>query len=342
MNESSEHSEREGWLRRKRGGGRRGHATEYEDGGEQPEGADAGARLEPPLPPPPPKAIWTDSHCHLQDDADPAATLAHARTARVGRVVCVGTDAESSRRAIELAGEMSALATPAQAGEPAERPLASPGLGADNVWRAEMWATVGLHPHDAKAGLEPLTELLAEVSSGPGMRPARVVAIGECGLDYHYDNSPRGVQREVFAAQVSLARRYDLPLVIHTRDAWEDTFSVLRDEGMPSRTIFHCFTGGLAEAKRCIDLGAYISFSGIVTFSSANELRQAVAHCPLDSLLIETDAPFLTPVPHRGRRNDPSNVALVGNAIAKVKGFEPEVLAAVSWMNAEKAFGLGS
>ena len=298
------------------------------------------SQLEPPPPPPPPKAIWTDSHCHLQDDADPASTLALARTARVGRVVCVGTDAESSRRAVSLAGELSgnrAAPSPAEADGPA-----APAAGSEGVWRAELWATVGLHPHDAKVGLDTLTEFLDELSAGEGFRSSRVVAIGECGLDYHYERSPREMQREVFAAQVSLANRYHLPLVIHTREAWDDTFSVLESEGVPERTIFHCFTGGPPEAKRCMDVGAFLSFSGIVTFSNAHELRQAVAHCPLDSLLIETDAPFLTPVPYRGRRNDPSNVALVGNAIAKVKGFEPEVLAAVSWMNAEKAFGLGS
>ena len=350
MDDSNEQAgrgeEREGsWLRRRRGG-RRGQAADREtESPVEPDlGAEAGGLLEPPPPPPPPKAIWTDSHCHLQDDADPAATLAAARAVRVGRVVCVGTDAESSRRAVELARELSGKRAPALVGPAAAGvTIPVPTPGPDGVWRAELWATVGLHPHDAKAGVGQLTELLDEVAGGDGgFRAARVVAIGECGLDYHYDNSPRDVQRDVFAAQVALALRHRLPLVIHTRDAWDDTFAVLASEGTPDRTIFHCFTGGTPEAKRCIDLGAYLSFSGIVTFSNAYELREAVAHCPLDSLLIETDAPFLTPVPYRGRRNDPSNVALVGNALAKVKGFEPEVLAAVSWMNAEKAFGLGN
>lgn len=333
--------------------------------------AHAAVPPEPPPPPPPPKAIWTDSHCHLQDDPDPASTLALARAARVGRVICVGTDAPSSRKAVMLAGQLSGSHAPASSVGPAAGPAAIgsepaaddepresayrasafgksafgavsiPYLGADGVSRAEVWATVGLHPHDAKVGLDSLTEFLDELSAAEGFRRSRVVAIGECGLDYHYENSPRAVQREVFAAQVALAIRHRLSLVIHTREAWEDTFSILDAEGVPERTIFHCFTGGQAEAKRCMDYNAYLSFSGIVTFANADELRRAVAHCPLDSLLIETDSPFLTPVPYRGRRNNPSNVALVGNAIAKVKGFEPEVLAAVSWMNAEKAFGLG-
>jgi len=276
-------------------------------------------------------AIWTDSHCHLQDEPDPAATLALARAARVGRVVCVGTDVASSRRAVMLAKELSGRA-PAQSTGYAQVP------GARD---AEVWATVGLHPHDARAGLGSVIEFLDELSAGEGLRRSRVVAIGECGLDYHYDNSPRDVQRDVFAAQVGLANRHNLALVIHTREAWDDTFSILEHEGVPERTIFHCFTGGEAEARRCLRIGGLLSFSGIVTFANAVELRQVVTHCPLDSLLIETDSPFLTPVPHRGRRNSPSNVTVVGNAVGQLKGFEPEVLAAISWMNAEKAFGLG-
>ncbi len=317
-------SEREGWFHRRRGARRTPGAS---DEASAPPEADrfAGAGASPLPPPPAPKAIWTDSHCHLQDDSDPGSTLAAARAGRVGRVICVGTDAPSSRRAVTLAGEHAPSAATS-----------------DGVLRADVWATVGLHPHDAKAGLDEVTEFVDELVEADNLRRSRVVAIGECGLDYHYDYSPRDVQREVFAAQVAMATRHNLALVVHTRDAWDDTLSILRAEGVPGRTIFHCFTGGEPEARRCLDLGAYISFSGIVTFANAGELREAVAHCPLDSLLIETDSPFLTPVPYRGRRNDPSNVALVGNAIAKVKGFEPEVLAAVSWMNAEKAFRLGA
>jgi TatD DNase family protein len=217
-----------------------------------------------------------------------------------------------------------------------------PGAPSAATGGAELWATVGLHPHDAKLGVSSVSEFLDELTSGEGLRMSRVVAIGECGLDYHYDNSPRDVQREVFAAQVGLANRHNLALVVHTREAWDDTFSILEREGVPDKTIFHCFSGDESEARHCLRLGGLLSFSGIVTFANADELRQVVAHCPLDSLLIETDSPFLTPVPHRGRPNNPSNVVLVGNAVAKVKGFEPEVLAAVSWMNAEKVFGLGA
>ncbi len=171
-----------------------------------------------------------------------------------------------------------------------------------------------------------MTEFLDELSAGEGLRRSRVVAIGECGLDYHYDNSPREAQREVFAAQVALANRHSLALVIHTREAWDDTFSILEHEGVPPRTIFHCFTGGEQEARRCLRIGGLLSFSGIVTFANAAELRQVVTHCPLDHLLIETDSPFLTPVPHRGRRNSPSNVAVVGNAVGAVESLRARSL----------------
>ena len=162
-----------------------------------------------------------------------------AHAAQVGRVVCVGTDVASSRRAVMLAKELSGRA-PAQSTGYAQVP------GARD---AEVWATVGLHPHDARAGLGSVIEFLDELSAGEGLRRSRVVAIGECGLDYHYDNSPRDVQRDVFAAQVGLANRHNLALVIHTREAWDDTFSILEHEGVPERTIFHCFTGGEAEAE---------------------------------------------------------------------------------------------
>ena len=320
--ETGQESQQEGsWLRRRRGAARRAQRETNAPAGPEPF---AGASLLSPSPPPVPRpaAIWTDSHCHLQDEPDPVATIAQAREARVGRAVCVGTDAASSRRAVLLANELS------------ENQASGPR-------GTEVWATVGLHPHDAKAGLAAVTEFLDELSAGAGLRRSRVVAIGECGLDYHYDNSPRGVQRDVFSAQVALANRHNLALVIHTREAWADTFSILEHEGVPERTIFHCFTGGEQEARRCLRVGGLLSFSGIVTFANADELRQVVTHCPLDSLLIETDSPFLTPVPHRGRRNSPSNVAVVGNAVGHLKGFEPEVLAAISWMNAERAFGLG-
>ena len=182
-----------------------------------------------------------------------------------------------------------------------------------------MWATVGLHPHDAVNGTDGLEALVAE---GP------VVAVGECGLDYHYEHSPREVQRRAFAEQVALAKRHDLALVVHTREAWDDTYAIFDAEGMPERTIIHCFTGGPDEARACLDRGAYLSFSGIVTFRNAAEVREAALLCPEDRLLVETDSPFLAPVPFRGSTNQPGWVPVVGAAVAEVRGVEPAAVAA--------------
>jgi TatD DNase family protein len=203
-----------------------------------------------------------------------------------------------------------------------------------------MWATVGLHPHDAVDGVDGLDALLAaELDPAVELADRVVVGIGECGLDYHYDHSPRPIQREAFALQIELARRHALALVVHTREAWDDTIDLLAANGVPDRTIIHCFTGGPDEARRCLDLGASLSFSGVVTFKNAADVRQAAALCPLDRLLVETDSPFLTPVPHRGTLNEPSRVPLVGAAIANVKGLGTAEVAAASTANARWAFG---
>lgn len=246
-------------------------------------------------------ARWVDDHCHL-DPVDAADVVAAARAAGVERLITVGTDAASSRTAIALASAHEGVS-----------------------------ATVGLHPHDATEGVEGLVALL----DAPG-----VVAVGECGLDYHYDHSPRPVQREVFAAQIALAHEHRLPLVIHTREAWADTFAILAAEGMPERTVFHCFTGGPGEARRCLDLGAHLSFSGIVTFPSAGELRDAAALCPLERLLVETDSPYLAPVPHRGSRNTPARLPIVGAAVAAAKGLAPEEVAEATWATTARVYGL--
>jgi TatD DNase family protein len=275
---------------------------------------------------------WFDSHCHLQDEFDPpggegpvephadrfAATVARASEAGVTRMVCVGTGAASSAEAVALA-----------------RSLRRPG-GPAAAEGVTMWATVGLHPHDAVDGVDALDTVLAAEVGGPD--PV-VVGIGECGLDYHYDHSPRPVQREAFALQVELARRHHLALVIHTREAWDDTLDVLGAVGVPDRTVVHCFTGGPAEARRCLDIGASLSFSGVVTFKNAQDVRDAAALCPPDRLLVETDSPFLTPVPHRGSVNEPARVPLVGAAIAQVTGVETAEVAERTTANARRLFG---
>jgi TatD DNase family protein len=245
---------------------------------------------------------WADAHCHLDDERLPGDVLDAARAAGVELFVTVGTDAERSQRAIDLAAK-----------EP------------------DVWATVGLHPHDAIQGVDTIVGLLDQ---------PKVVAVGEAGLDYHYDHSPRDVQRAAFAAQIALAHRHELALVIHTRSAWDDTFDVLAAEGVPERTVFHCFTGGPDEARRCLDLGAVLSFSGIVSFPSATDLHEAARACPLDRLLVETDSPYLAPVPHRGQKNQPAWVVDVATALAAVKGVALEDVAAATWDTARATYRL--
>ena len=167
-----------------------------------------------------------------------------------------------------------------------------------------------------------------------------VVAIGECGLDYHYDHSPRDVQRAAFAVQIALARQRGLALVVHTREAWDDTFDLLSAEGPPERLVLHCFTGGPDEARRGLDLGAYLSFSGIVSFKGADDVRAAAALCPLERLLVETDAPYLAPVPHRGQPNRPAWVPLVGAAVAAARDGGVEEIEAATWDATERVFRL--
>jgi TatD DNase family protein len=248
-------------------------------------------------------AGWFDSHCHVQEEylpgdeagaTDLEPVLARAGDAGIDRLVCIGTGPATSRQAVAVARATAAEGTTPRA-----------------------WASIGLHPHDASEGVDAVATLLArELEANDGT----VVAVGECGLDYHYEHSPRAAQRIAFAAQIALAHAHDLALVIHARDAWPDLFDVLSAEGVPARTVLHCFTGGPDEVEQCLRAGMYVSFSGIVTFKNATDVRDAVARCPLDRLLVETDSPFLAPVPHRGRPNEPSYLPFVGEAIAAVKG----------------------
>jgi TatD DNase family protein len=247
--------------------------------------------------------VWCDSHCHVPYQGLGAEVVAEAAAAGVTRLVTVGTDAEHSEAALALAATHDGV-----------------------------WATVGLHPHDAGKGVGTVEPLLRG--------QPKLVAIGECGLDYHYDFSPRAAQREAFAAQVGLANDRGLALVVHTREAWEDTFSILASQGVPERTVFHCFTGGPAEARLALDMGAWLSFSGIITFRNASDIRAAAKLCPLDRLLVETDSPFLAPVPHRGKPNSPTMVPLVGAGVAAAKGIEVAAVEEASWVGAAKVFRL--
>jgi TatD DNase family protein len=186
----------------------------------------------------PPVARWIDSHCHLQDNYRPegvelVSVLSEAAAAGVSGVVCVGTDAATSRQAVELVRTV--------------RAGISSSDGGDLPGDFEAWATMGLHPHEASHGVDELEVALTEMLDDPD---GIVVAVGECGLDYHYDHSPRAAQRDAFAAQVALANRHDLTLVVHSREAWDDTLDVLRAASPPERTVLHCFTGGPDEARR--------------------------------------------------------------------------------------------
>jgi TatD DNase family protein len=254
--------------------------------------------------------MWIDSHCHPQmigrgmNDGDADAALARARDAGVIGMVVVGTDLASSREAVELASR-----------------------------HADVRATVGLHPHDASK-LDDQWLDLERLAEAPG-----VVAIGETGFDLHYRHSSTEAQEHAFREQIRLAHRLDLALVIHSREAWDPTFEVLTDERPPARTVFHCFTGGEAEAERALALDTFLSFSGIVSFKGADDVRAAAVACPADRMLVETDAPFLTPEPHRGRENEPALVGAVGAALAAAVGRSEADVAAMTAANATAVFG---
>ena len=252
--------------------------------------------------------MWFDNHCHLttlsRDDGEEVAARAVAEAADAGvtRLLTVGCTVPDSAQAAAVAARFD-----------------------------QVWSTAGVHPHDASDGIDGLEDLLVHPS---------VVAVGETGLDYHYDHSPRPVQAEMFLRQIDLAHRHDLALVIHTREAWEETFDLLDRAGQPDRTVFHCFTGGPDEAGEAVRRGGWVSFSGIVTFKNADDLRQAALQTPLDKILVETDSPYLAPVPLRGKQNRPANVAIVGRYLAELLD-RPEVdVAAATTANANTLYGL--
>jgi len=263
---------------------------------------------------------WVDSHCHLQERylpgegaEDAAASLRRSFDSGVTGVVCVGTDEVTSRQAIALAAD-----------------AASGRLGGG---LPDVKASAGLHPHEATNDVRWLEGLLEDG------RP-ELVGVGECGLDYYYEHAPKAEQRRAFAHQIALAHRHGLTLVIHAREAWDDLFEVLESEGVPSQTVLHCFTGGPTEASRCVEAGMAVSFSGIVTFKSADDVRAAVREVPLEHLLVETDSPFLAPVPHRGATNEPAWVPLVGVAVAEAGGWSSDEVASASRQNAARLFRL--
>jgi TatD DNase family protein len=251
--------------------------------------------------------VLVDTHCHLHLlEEEPAEVVALAQAEGVGHLVDVGVDLASSRQAAANAARLP-----------------------------QVSASAGLHPHDADTLTD---ELLAELR---GLLAAEgVVAVGETGLDYHYDNSPRDRQRSAFAAHVALARELDKALVVHCRDAFADVLAVLDGEGAPARVVFHCFAGDEEAAARVVEAGWFVSFAGTVTFRNAPGLRAACAVVPLDQMVLETDSPFLSPHPYRGRPNRPGRVAVTARTVAEVHGLPVDRVAAATTASAARAFGL--
>ena len=249
------------------------------------------------------KLKWVDNHCHFEESDEVAIDLQEAAAEGVEKFIVVGTDLETSLKAKELS----------------------------QAYAGKIFATAGIHPHEAIHGACGIEELLSD---------DMVVAVGECGFDFYYDHSPHEEQEKVFREQISLAHHFNLPLIIHTREAWSETFKVLDEMEIPSKTVFHCFTGGPHEAELALERGAYLSFSGIVTFKNADSLREALRITPLERIMIETDSPYLTPEPNRGKRNRPKYLPHIGNRIAKELNTEPETIADAAWLNTHHFYSL--
>jgi TatD DNase family protein len=258
--------------------------------------------------------MFVDSHAHIDGpefEADREEILERAKAAGVSVILNVGTGDPHSG-AFEQAVEL--------------------GKTHDFVYTA-----IGTHPHDAR-----LYDHRAEEKIKALIKSERVLAWGEIGLDFHYDNSPRDVQVEVFRRQLRAARGRDLPVIIHTREAETETIEILTSEyaGAERSGVFHCFSGSMELAQRALDLGFMISFSGIVTFKKADDLREVAKQVPLDRLLIETDCPFLSPTPHRGKRNEPAYVIEVARCLAGLHGLEIEELGRITGDNFRRLFNL--
>lgn len=250
-----------------------------------------------------------DSHAHIDDEKfqdDLADVVARAQANGIGRIINVGACMQSSARSIELAETYDMI-----------------------------MAAVGIHPHDAAQAKPADYDQLAAWLEHP-----KVVANGEIGLDYYYDFSPRDIQQLVFVRQLDVARQCHKPVIIHDRDAHGDIMHVLKHEGKGLRGVLHCFSGSLEMAREVIKLGFYISIGGPLTFKNAVKLKEIVQQVPLERILVETDCPYLTPHPHRGKRNEPAYVRLVAAEIAALRGISVEDVAAQTTQNVEELFGL--
>lgn len=249
-----------------------------------------------------------DSHCHLDDskfDEDREQVIERARAAGVERMLAIGTG--NGPPDLEVAVRQ-----------------------ADRY--PFVFATIGVHPHDASKATPETFERLTELGRHP-----KVLAIGEIGLDYHYDFSPRDVQRSVFERQLELAAAAAKPIVIHTREAWDDTLAILRNHWRGGG-VMHCFTGDVAQAEESLAIGFHLSFGGVLTFPKAEAVRQAARIVPNDKLLVETDCPYLAPVPHRGKRNEPAFIVETAKRLADVRGCTSAEIARITTSNFERLF----
>lgn len=250
--------------------------------------------------------MWFDSHCHLHlCDGSLDEVVAEAAAVGVDSILAVGIDVASSRAARAIAEDHG------------------------------LWSSAGVHPNSALEWNDAAGAAIDEL-----LREDRVVAVGETGLDFYRDDAPEDIQRAAFRDHIALAKAHNKCLVIHTRASTSAALDELEGAEPPERVIFHCWSGGEEELRRALALGAFVSFAGNTTFKNAPELRAHAAAVPDDRLLVETDAPFLAPVPHRGRPNRPSYVALTGAVVAATRGVEPASLAATTSANARRAFAL--
>jgi len=252
--------------------------------------------------------MFFDTHAHLDDPRfaeDQEQVIENALANHVRRIVNIGCSRESALNTLELVEKYD--------------------------W---IYGTVGLHPHDAKEMTDELLQELRQWAAHP-----KIVAVGEIGLDYYYDLSPREVQKEVFRQQIRLALELNLPITIHNRDAHQDVFDILTEEnGWSTGGIFHCYSGSAEMAREIVKRGFYISFSGSVTFKNANKLVKAAKAVPLDRLLIETDCPYLAPVPLRGKRNEPAYVVKTAEFLADLHGVSLEEMARITWENGHRVY----
>jgi TatD DNase family protein len=256
--------------------------------------------------------MYVDSHCHLDDKrfaGDIDAVLDRAAAAGVTRILTIGTGDGPPEidRATRLADRYP-----------------------------QVYASIGVHPHDASKATPQTYDDLRELATH-----SKVIAFGEIGLDYHYDFSPREIQREVFIEQLKLARDVNLPITIHTREAWGDTMSILREHWLgagKAHGVMHCFTGDSAQAQEALGMGFHLSYGGVLTFKTAEQVRESARITPADRLLIETDAPYLAPIPYRGKRNEPAMMVETARKLAEVRETTPEAIAALTTANFDRLF----